>query len=91
MVSNLDNELVHLSFDYIRIVNFSSSGNIGFNYTKDPCIKDKVACANREEFLSWDGVHPTQAVNRIIASEVFNGKGTVSSMNVADLIKAHTS
>ena len=31
------------------------------------CIQDSTPCQNRTEYVFWDAIHPTEAVNRFTA------------------------
>lgn len=63
-------------------------GNIGFKVdVEHPCLKDHILCANRDEYLLWDGVHPTQAADKVFALNVFNGTGFTRPANLISLIK----
>lgn len=37
------------------------------------CVRDETPCENRDEYLYWDGFHPTQRANRLIALSAYNG------------------
>ncbi|KAL1567802.1 GDSL esterase/lipase-like protein [Salvia divinorum] len=47
-------------------------GREGSNGTKPRCFKNTVPCPNRNEYLFWDGAHPTEAANRILAALLHN-------------------
>ncbi|KAG6386863.1 hypothetical protein SASPL_152040 [Salvia splendens] len=47
-------------------------GSAGSNGTKPMCFKNTVPCRNRNEYLFWDGAHPTEAGNRIVAALFHN-------------------
>jgi len=36
------------------------------------CIRDSIPCMNRNEYVFYDGIHPTSAANNIIASLVYD-------------------
>ncbi|KAB5511942.1 hypothetical protein DKX38_028970 [Salix brachista] len=36
------------------------------------CIQDSTPCQNRNEYVFWDAIHPTEAVNRFTASRSYN-------------------
>lgn len=42
--------------------------NYGFTNATDPCLTEMGICANPDEFLLWDSVHPTAAGHAIIAA-----------------------
>lgn len=70
-------------FPGIQIVRFDAYDNLaaiyangaafGLSDVNDPCITPNVApffCQTPDDFLFWDGIHPTAAVHGIIAHEV---------------------
>lgn len=40
----------------------------GFTNVTEPCYENGVACANPDEYLLWDSVHPTAAAHQFIAN-----------------------
>ncbi|XP_058755687.1 GDSL esterase/lipase At1g29660-like [Vicia villosa] len=36
------------------------------------CVRDSTPCANRDEYIYYDGIHPTSAVNNITASLAYD-------------------
>ncbi len=64
-----------VTFDaYHNIENvFGHGAEFGLSDVTHPCITPNVApffCQNPDDFLFWDGIHPTKAVHAIIANEV---------------------
>jgi phospholipase/lecithinase/hemolysin len=52
---------------------FANGAAFGLTNVTDPCITPNVApyfCQTPDDYLFWDGIHPTQAVHGIIAHEV---------------------
>ncbi|KAG6385042.1 hypothetical protein SASPL_153866 [Salvia splendens] len=47
-------------------------GSAGSKGTKPVCFKNTVPCRNRNEYLFWDGAHPTEAGNRILTALLHN-------------------
>ena len=41
----------------------------GLTDVTDPCFNGTTVCANPDQYLFWDGFHPTTATNAIVASE----------------------
>ena len=62
-------------FDANALVNamVSSPASFGLTNVTDACVTPNVApyaCRNPDEYLFWDGIHPTAAVHAIIARTV---------------------
>ncbi|XP_015896039.3 GDSL esterase/lipase 7 [Ziziphus jujuba] len=72
----------------------------GFNVTTDACcglgkyngwimcISEEMACSNASNHIWWDQFHPTDAVNAILADNVWNGLHTnmCYPMNLEDMV-----
>jgi phospholipase/lecithinase/hemolysin len=51
---------------------------VGLTNIDDRCVTPNVppfACASPNDFLFWDGLHPTKAVHRLLAAVVLNALG----------------
>lgn len=47
-------------------------------------------CSNRDQYVFWDPFHPTQAVNKIMASKAFTGPPSICyPMNVYQMAQKH--
>ncbi|BAY38962.1 GDSL family lipase [Nostoc sp. NIES-2111] len=44
----------------------------GFTNVINPCLSGSNACGNPNQFLFWDGIHPTTAAHRIISDTAFS-------------------
>ncbi|KAL6897940.1 hypothetical protein ACP4OV_006899 [Aristida adscensionis] len=65
-------------------------GHGGPPYNYDPkksCMtSDKYLCKPDEKFISWDGVHFTDAANSIVASKVLSGEYSIPRVKLASLV-----
>jgi phospholipase/lecithinase/hemolysin len=64
-----------VTFDAYHTVEnmFGHGADFGLSDVTDPCITPNVApffCQSPDEFLFWDGIHPTKAAHAIIAQQV---------------------
>ena len=50
------------------------SNPAAFNFTNvtTPCLSGSSICSNPDQFLFWDGIHPTAATHRIIGKTAFS-------------------
>lgn len=48
----------------------------GLTNTTDPCFNGATVCANPNQYLFWDGFHPTSAADTIVANEFRNAATT---------------
>ncbi|AQK84317.1 GDSL esterase/lipase At1g09390 [Zea mays] len=63
-------------------------GGPPYNYDpKESCMtSDKYLCKLGEKFISWDGVHFTDAANGIVASKVLSGEYNIPRVKLASLV-----
>jgi phospholipase/lecithinase/hemolysin len=47
----------------------ANPGAYGFSNVTDPCFNGASVCANPDEYLFWDGVHPTARAHGILAGQ----------------------
>lgn len=52
-----------------------------------PCFANLRPCEKPEEYLFWDGAHPTEASHRILATPCFNGSGVCVPNNIEQLVQ----
>ena len=43
----------------------------GFTNVSDACLSNGRSCGNPDQFLFWDGIHPTTAAHRILGESAF--------------------
>jgi thermolabile hemolysin len=56
----------------------------GFTNVMSSCMLSSPPCGNPDQFLFWDGIHPTTAAHRIIGDTAF------SALREAGIIKPHS-
>jgi phospholipase/lecithinase/hemolysin len=44
----------------------------GFTNVIGACLSGLSACGNPDQFLFWDGIHPTTAAHRILGERAFS-------------------
>ena len=66
-------------------------GHGGPPYNYDPkrsCMGiDKDTCSIDDKFISWDGVHFTDAANSLVASMAISGEYSIPRMKLTSLVK----
>jgi cholinesterase len=56
------------TFDALRSI-VANPGAYGLTNVTDPCLNGIIVCANPDQYLFWDGFHPTTATDAIVANE----------------------
>lgn len=65
-------EVVKLDLFGISFSILSDPSAFGLTNVTDPCVTPDVepyVCRNPDEYLFWDGIHPTKAAHGILASQ----------------------
>ncbi|MCB1801071.1 MAG: SGNH/GDSL hydrolase family protein [Gammaproteobacteria bacterium] len=52
----------------------AAAPGVGLNVS-DPCVDIGSVCGSPEQYLFWDGIHPTTTVHQILAREVLSATG----------------
>ncbi|XP_045808354.1 GDSL esterase/lipase At1g71250-like [Trifolium pratense] len=86
------NELIADSNRYGFNVSDTACCGIGRNKAQINCLPMANPCSNRDQYVFWDPFHPTQAVDKIMASQVFSGPPSVCyPINVLQMAQKHLS
>uniref|UniRef100_A0A6N2KBQ3 Uncharacterized protein n=2 Tax=Salix viminalis TaxID=40686 RepID=A0A6N2KBQ3_SALVM len=81
LVDELNRELTDARFIYLNTSGCQAPSMLGFRVidtgccparSDGQCIQDSTPCQNRNEYVFWDAIHPTEAVNRFTASRSYN-------------------
>ena len=69
------------------VANASCCPSLG---TNGLCIPNQTPCQNRITYVFWDQFHPTEAANRIIAINSYNGSNRTLTypMDIKDLVRS---
>jgi len=61
------------TFGFMHYV-VANPGMFGFTNVTDPCLVDvtQLPCANPDQYLFWDDLHPTTAADKILAAQFAN-------------------
>ncbi|XP_065848312.1 GDSL esterase/lipase At1g71250-like [Euphorbia lathyris] len=84
-----DSHFVFVNSYHIIMDIINNHTSLGFQNVKEACFdrSSNKVCVNRKQYVFFDGVHPTQAVNLIIASKAFfsNLQSEVYPININQL------
>ncbi|MFS0516571.1 SGNH/GDSL hydrolase family protein [Nostoc sp. UIC 10607] len=60
--------------DAMFATGYAYANPAAFNFTNvsSPCLFGDRTCGNPDQFLFWDGIHPTAAAHRIIGETAFS-------------------
>ncbi|XP_044495357.1 GDSL esterase/lipase At1g29670-like [Mangifera indica] len=103
LVDQLNTELTDAKFIYVNVYQMMSSDVLlssGFKVLNKSCCTVLNAtmacypfctpsCENRKEYVYWDGFHPTQAMNRILAQRSYEAvhPSDVHPFDISHLLK----
>ncbi|MFB2837496.1 SGNH/GDSL hydrolase family protein [Floridanema evergladense] len=45
---------------------YTAPGKYGFNNVTQPCLREGVVCDRPNEYLFWDGIHPSTAAHKLL-------------------------
>ncbi|GAB4831798.1 hypothetical protein Ancab_005811 [Ancistrocladus abbreviatus] len=77
-VSQLRTQLPDTAFTYVDIYSarysmFKNPKHFGFVDSLGQCIFNGTTCNNPSEYITWDGIHYTEAANRWVANLTLDG------------------
>lgn len=60
--------------DAMSATGYANANPTAFNFTNviSSCLSSDRTCSNPDQFLFWDGIHPTAAAHRIIGETAFS-------------------
>ena len=61
------NNIIQLDVNYLYREAISQPAKFGFTNVTSSCLSNVTTCNNPDQFLFWDGIHPTTAAHRILA------------------------
>lgn len=63
-----------IEFDTYTLYQEALSNPLRFGFTNitDSCLSNQVICSNPDQFLFWDGIHPTAAAHRILGEHAYS-------------------
>lgn len=68
---NSDLEIVTFNANALYRDAITNPATFGFSNVSSSCLSGSNTCGNPNQFLFWDGIHPTTAAHRIIADTAF--------------------
>ena len=74
ILSQQHSDLEIVVLDANTLYRDASANPAAFNFTNvtSPCLSGSSICSNPDQFLFWDGIHPTAAAHRIIGKTAFS-------------------
>lgn len=67
-----DLQIVTLDANTLYRKAIATPATFGFTNVISPCLSGSRACGNPDQFLFWDGIHPTTAAHRILGEAAFS-------------------
>ncbi|AVH69882.1 SGNH/GDSL hydrolase family protein [Nostoc sp. 'Lobaria pulmonaria (5183) cyanobiont'] len=67
-----DLEIVQLDANTLYRDAIANPAAFNFTNVTSPCLSGSSICSNPDQFLFWDGIHPTAAAHRIIGETAFS-------------------
>ncbi|MBD2461229.1 SGNH/GDSL hydrolase family protein [Oscillatoria sp. FACHB-1407] len=94
--SNAELQLIELDVYALYQEAIANPARFGFKNVTQNCLVDFATCSQPDQFLFWDGIHPTTATHRILADSAFaqlsqaNLVGAIAQLTTQPLKAAET-
>jgi phospholipase/lecithinase/hemolysin len=74
LLSQQYSDLQIVTLDANRLYRDAIANPAAFGFTNviSACLSGSRACSNPDQFLFWDGIHPTTAAHRILGEAAFS-------------------
>lgn len=74
-----NSQIIELDVSSLYKDAISNPSKYGFTNVTSACLNQGVTCSNPNQYLFWDGIHPTTAAHQIIAEKAFTVLNTQTS------------
>lgn len=76
-------QIIELNVNSLYKQAISQPAKFGFTNVTAACLYNRTSCDNPDNFLFWDGIHPTTAAHRILAEAAFKSLKNEQSLQVS--------
>lgn len=86
---NLGSDVQIIEFDTYGLYQtaIAKPGQFGFTNVTSACTNNQATCDNADQFLFWDGIHPTAATHRILGERALSAITSTSSAQERQVLK----